>query len=90
MPTPWFIAAEQARLERYLPKGVRLRWILAKQTYQLTYLAEGEKKRVVLLDIPRALTQKWRRDGRDKVMGYVARRALHDADLPHEFRVKGE
>lgn len=90
MANPWYIAAEKARLERCLPEGVRLRWILSSQTYQLTYLPSGQKERVVLREIPRATIEKWRRADKEKVMSYAARRALHDANLPAEFRVKEE
>ena len=84
MSSPWFIAAERARLEKSLPQGVRLRWLLGQQAYQLIVKLEGESKARILREIPRSEIQKW--TNKDSVIDYVARRSLYEAGLPVEMR----
>lgn len=80
MPTPWHIGAEQARLDKCLPEGVTLRWILAKQSYQLTYLPPGENKRKALRTFTRSEILGWRNPL--TTLNYAARHDLKEAGCP--------
>lgn len=83
MTTGWYIAAEKARLEKGLPKGVRLRWVAPAKAYEIVFSAEDGEK--VLRKVPRSTIQGWRRP--QKIMAYVARWELYEAGLPAEFRM---
>lgn len=86
MSPPWAIAAEMARLEQVLPDGMRLRWLVGTQTYQLTYKIEGEIAPKALRKISRSDIHAW--TNTERVLNYVARRALAKAELPVSFRTR--
>jgi hypothetical protein len=76
MPSAWYIAAERARLEKNLPEGVALKWLLATQSYQLTYQPPGEKQRKVLRTLSRDEILGWRNS--EATLKFAAKRELRE------------